>query len=80
MIWANMIFTKAQFVTGAAPPIEFADSIPNGFYQYKTPTMTLQRDGTWLLNEEWYWSDEFDHFVYGNFGYTGALITGKIFE
>ncbi len=76
---SNVIFTKAQLLLAHPPPNaippEFADSMPDGYYQYKTPTETIERDGTWRYNEEWYWATEFDHFIYGNYGYVGSITT-----
>ena len=72
--FVNKIFTRAQFLAltfpdpvNDPPPQGLVDSLPEGYYQYKSPTMILQRDGTWQLNEEWYWSEEYDHFVYNAF-------------
>jgi hypothetical protein len=74
---ANLIFTKdtlVNYFAGTPNPIppEFVQSMPPGYYQYKTPTYTSQRDGSWFLHEEWYWATEFDHFIYDNYIYIGT--------
>lgn len=76
----NAIYTLAEFVTGASPPAEFAALMPVGYYQYQAPTISGQRDGTFQLNEEWYYAKEYDSFIYDNFRppATVELNTGPI--
>jgi hypothetical protein len=64
----NRIYTRTEVVDGAFPPLEFQALMPEGFYQYQAPPIVAQRDGTYQLTEEWYWSEEYDHFIYSNFG------------
>lgn len=66
---ANKIFTKVQLVSLLNPPATIKFSIPDGYWQYKTPSMTQQTDGTWQLNEEFWWADAFDPFVYTQFAF-----------
>ena len=64
---ANWIFTRDQFIELEKPSFALLASLPVGYYQRKTPTMQQQRDGTWLVNEEWWHATDFDHFIYDSF-------------
>jgi len=64
---ANFIYTRTEFTTLESPPATLKFSLPLGFYQRKTPSMTQQRDGTWLVNEEWWHATAFDPFIYESF-------------
>jgi hypothetical protein len=64
---ANYIYTLAEFIALEKPPPELKFTLPIGYYQRKTPTMTQQRDGTWLANEEWWHALDYDHFIYDSF-------------
>jgi hypothetical protein len=68
LMQANVIYTRDQVLTGANPPLELRPFMPPGYYQYKAPPMTQQKDARWLWVDEWYHADEYDHFVYDNFG------------
>lgn len=62
---ANKIFTSAQLVaTETTIPLNLRASLPDGYWQKKTPTASQQPDGRWVYRVEYWWAEEYSTMLY----------------
>ena len=62
---ANKIFTSAQLVgVETTIPLNLRASLPNGYWQKKTPTASQQPDGRWSYRVEYWWAEEYSTMLY----------------
>ena len=62
---ANKIFTSLQLVaTETTIPLNLRASLPDGYWQKKTPTATQQPDGRWTYRVEYWWAEEYSTMLY----------------
>lgn len=62
---ANKIFTSAQLVaTENTIPLNLRASLPDGYWQKKTPTASQQPDGRWVYRVEYWWAEEYSTMLY----------------
>lgn len=63
--YSNQIFTTASLVAYETTiPANLTSALPVGYWQKKTPTAAQQADGRWVYRVEYWWSEEFDEFLY----------------
>lgn len=62
---ANKIFTSAQLVSVESTiPLNLRASLPDGYWQKKTPTASQQPDGRWVYRVEYWWAEEYSTMLY----------------
>lgn len=62
---ANKIFTSAQLVSVETTiPLNLRASLPDGYWQKKTPTASQQPDGRWTYRVEYWWAEEYSTMLY----------------
>jgi hypothetical protein len=62
---ANKIFTSAQLVSVETTiPINLRATLPDGYWQKKTPTASQQPDGRWVYRVEYWWAEEYSTMLY----------------
>jgi len=62
---ANKIFTSAQLVSVETTiPINLRATLPDGYWQKKTPSASQQPDGRWVYRVEYWWAEEYSTMLY----------------
>ena len=62
---ANKILTQAQlFQAEPTIPLNLRATLPDGFWQKKTPTARQQPDGRWQYLVEYWWAEEYSTMLY----------------
>lgn len=62
---ANKIFTSAQLVAVETTiPINLRQTLPDGYWQKKTPSASQQPDGRWVYRVEYWWAEEYSTMLY----------------
>jgi hypothetical protein len=62
---ANKIFTSAQLVSVEPTiPLNLRATLPDGYWQKKTPSASQQPDGRWVYRVEYWWAEEYSTMLY----------------
>jgi hypothetical protein len=62
---ANRIFTSAQLVSVEPTiPLNLRATLPDGYWQKKTPSASQQPDGRWVYRVEYWWAEEYSTMLY----------------
>lgn len=64
-LYSNQIFSTASLLGYETTiPANLKSTLPAGYWQKKTPTAAQQSDGRWVYRVEYWFTEEYDEFLY----------------